>query len=284
MKLLMKPAVLALAAVALAGAPALAQTEGVAEMKMTSTGGEHGGLNGTGRTYVSKTGWRTEMEMILPAQAAKATGTPTAKMVMFGKISDPDKMFAVNDATKSYSVIDVKEARETAEKMRAEGKKEKKYAVKRLGKDSVAGFACESVEVTEIGGKQVIDACVAKDFLSGDWMKAMNRNRGADWTKALKDSGVDGYPVRITFTEQGSPAKTSIEIVKFEKRHVPPTLFEVPPGYKETSMMGVMAQTPEQAKQMEEGQKRMKEAMEKMTPEQRKQMEEMMKKMGQQKQ
>jgi hypothetical protein len=61
-------------------------------------------------------------------------------------------------------------------------------------------------------------------------------------------------------------------------------MFEIPPGYKETSMMGVMAQTPEQAKQMEAAQKQMKEAMDKMTPEQRKQMEEMMKKMGQQKQ
>ena len=44
-----------------------------------------------------------------------------------------------------------------------------------------------------------------------------------------------------------------------------------------------MAQTPEQAKQMEDAQKQIQKAMEKMTPEQRKKLEEMMKKMGQEK-
>jgi len=58
------------------------------------------------------------------------------------------------------------------------------------------------------------------------------------------------------------------------------SLFEIPPGYKETSMFGAFAQTPEQAKQMEDAQKQLEGAMKNMTPEQRKMMEEMMKKQG----
>ena len=62
------------------------------------------------------------------------------------------------------------------------------------------------------------------------------------------------------------------ELVKAEKRALPASTFEVPAGYKETSMMGTMM-SPEQQKQMED-------AMKNMTPEQRKMMEEMMKKGG----
>jgi hypothetical protein len=58
-----------------------------------------------------------------------------------------------------------------------------------------------------------------------------------------------------------------MEIVKVERRKLPASLFEVPAGYRETSMMGMMAQTPEQQKQLEDAQKKMEEAMKDMSPE-----------------
>lgn len=255
-----------------------AQFEGVAEMKISTTGAGHEQMtmNGAGKTYISKTGWRSEIEMSNPETAAVTGGKPL-RMVMFGKIAEPDIAYSVNDAMKTYAVINTKEMRDLAGKIE---KQEKKYAVKRLGKDSVAGLPCENVRVSEEKGKQEIEACVSKEFLSGEWLRAMNRGgRGGDWMKALKDAGLEGYPVRMVMTMKDQPGvKTTMEITKIDRRSVPASMFVVPPGYKETSMMGNFAQTPEQAKQMEDAQKQLQKAMENMTPEQRKMIEEMMKK------
>ena len=259
---------------------AKAQFEGVAEMKISTTGAGHDQMtmNGSGKTYISKTGWRSEIEMQNPEMAA-ATGGKPFRMVMFGKLAEPDIAYSINDAMKTYAVINTKEMRDLAGKIE---KKEKKFSVTKLGKDSVAGLPCENVRVTEDQGKQEIEACVSKEFLSGDWLRAMQRGgRGGDWMKALKDSGIEGYPVRMAMTMKDQPGvKTTMEITKVDRRSVPASMFAVPPGYKETSMMGNFAQTPEQAKQMEDAQKQLQKAMENMTPEQRKMIEEMMKKQG----
>jgi len=261
-----------------AAATAQAQFEGVADMKITMTGGPNGtSTTGGGKTYISRIGWRSEIEMSSPEMAAMTGGKPF-RMVSLGKLSDPDTMYTVNDSAKTYAVINAREMREMAAKIE---KKEKKFAVEKLGKDRVAGLACEKVHVAEVGGGMVIDACVSREFASGEWMKAMNRGGrgGADWMKAIRDAGVDGYPVRMTMTtKEMAGMTTSMEITKVERKSIPASMFEVPPGYKQTSVMGAMAQSPEQAKQMEEAQKQLQKQMENMTPEQRKMLEEMMKK------
>lgn len=274
MKTILRSALLVL----LAARVANAQFEGVAEMKISTTGA-HGDvmMNGSGKTYVSKVGWRSEMEMTSP-DAAKMMGGKPFRMVMFGKIADPDVAYSVNDAMKTYAVINTKEMRELAGKIE---KQEKKFTVTKLGKDSVAGLSCENVRVTEDKGGQDIEACISKEFMSGEWMRALQRDSrgGGDWMKALRNNGVEGYPVRMTMTTKDQPGvKTAMEITKVDRRSVPASMFAVPAGYKETSMMGNFAQTPEQAKQMEDAQKQLQKAMESMTPEQRKMIEEMMKK------
>ncbi|HQR45106.1 MAG TPA: DUF4412 domain-containing protein [Thermoanaerobaculia bacterium] len=273
MKNLMRSALLLL----LAAGAANAQFEGVAEMKISTTGA-HGEvmMNGTGKTYVSKVGWRSEMEMASP-DTAKMTGGKPFRMVMLGKLANPDVVYSVNDAMKTYAVINTKEMKELAGKIE---KQEKKFTVTKLGKDSVAGLSCENVRVTEDKGGQNIEACISREFMSGEWMRALQRDsRGGDWMKALRDNGVEGYPVRLTMTMKDQPGmKTAMEIVKVDRHSVPASMFTVPAGYKETSMMGNFAQTPEQAKQMEDAQKQLQKAMENMTPEQRKMIEEMMKK------
>jgi len=255
-----------------------AQFEGIAEMKISTTGAgkEQMTMNGTGKTYISKVGWRSEIEMSNP-EMSKMTGGKPFRMVMFGKLADPDIAYSVNDAMKTYAVINTKEMRDLAGKIE---KQEKKFTVKKLGKGSVAGLSCENVRVTEDKGPQEIEACVSKEFLSGEWMRAMQRGgRGGDWMKALKDAGLEGYPVRMVMTMKDQPGvKTTMEITKLDRTSVPATMFAIPPGYKETSMMGNFAQSPEQAKQMEDAQKQLQKAMENMTPEQRKMIEEMMKK------
>jgi len=284
MKLSLKPALLALALSAL---PALAQFEGVIEMKME--GGGKAGMSGTGKTFISKSAWRSEMEMTSAEmksnpETAKALGGQTAfRLVVLGKVSEPGISYMINDRTKTFARIDSAEMTKNLPK-----DAESKWSVKRLGKDHVAGLACENVKAVEAGKPAEYELCVTKEIASGEWMRALQgqqRRAGGLWMKALKDAGVEGFPIRMVMKEsETGPVTMKMEATKVERRSLPGSLFEIPPGYKETSMMGTMAQSPEQVKQMEAAQKQMQEAMEKMTPEQRKQMEEMMKKMGQQKQ
>ncbi len=271
MKLSMKTAAVVLA---FAAGTANAQFEGVADMKIT-TSGAHANVTGTGKTYISKVGWRSEMEMSNP-EMAKAAGAKSMRMVTFGKLADPDKVYMLNERMKTYSVLDVNKTREMAASM---GKKEHKYSIKRLGRDTVAGLSCDNVLIQQEGEKTQIEACVSKEFMTGDWLKSMQRQSrgGGDFLKALRDAGLEGYPIRMVTKNLDGGGTMTMELTRVERRPVPASMFEVPPGYKETSMMGAMAQTPEQAKQMEAAQKQMEEAMKKMTPEQRKQMEEMMK-------
>jgi hypothetical protein len=263
-----------------AAATANAEFEGVADLKLTTTGNK-AGVTGTGKTYVSGVGWRSEMEMSSP-EMTKATGGVPIRWVTFGKLSDPDKVYMLNDKMKTYAVLDAKKTREMAESLKT---KEPKYTVKKLGMGMVAGLPCQNYLITEEGKKDTFEACMSKEFMSGDWMRAVARGRRGehDVLARLREAGLEGYPVRFV-TKQADGGGMTMEVTRVERRPVPASMFEVPAGYKETSMMGMMAQTPEQAKQMEEAQKRMEEAMKNMTPEQRKQMEEMMKKMGQQKQ
>ncbi len=260
----------------LSAATAHAEFEGVADMKITTERGPGGAaIGGTGKIYVSKAGWRYEVEMSSP-EMAKMTGGKPFRMCMLGKISNPDVVYSVNDAMKSYSVIHTKEMRDLAAKA---SKPEHKFSVQKLGKDTVAGLTCENVRITDEAGKMNIEACVSREFVSGDWLKAMQRDNRGEWLSALKSAGVEGYPVRMVVTSKDTNApKTTMEITKVDRRSVPASMFEVPAGYKQKSMMENMAQSPEQAKQMEDAQKQLQKAMENMTPEQRKMMEEMLKK------
>lgn len=252
----------------LASATALAQFEGVVEMKMTSPQG----AGGNAKAFVSKAATRTELEM--QVGKGQAAGMPAGmKMVMLMKLANPDVVYSINDAQKTYAVIDTKKMRD-----QMPGKeKEPKYSVKKIGSDTVAGYACEKVLITSDQPKSMeTEACVAKEAFGGSsWYQSMMRNQqgGAGTWKAMKDAGIEGFPVRTVMREKGKPeVLATMEVVKIEKKALPSSLFEIPAGYKETSMMGSIS--PEAAKQMEE-------AMKNMTPEQRKQIEEMMKKRGQ---
>ncbi len=265
------------AAVLLHAVPAPAQFEGVADIKMT---GEESGhkLDGTGKLYLTKSAWRMEMQMAMPgmgqpAKSGKAAAAQDYRMVTFGKMATPGKSWMLNDRTKTYAIVEDDKDDEGAKREDGEWK------ITRLGQDKVAGFSCTNVKAQREGEEQIWEACLAKDFVSGDWLKSFKAEKEW-WMLAAQRTGVTGFPVRIIARGQDGAEKHRFEFVKVERRKVPASLFEVPAGYKQGGMMDVMAQTPEQAQQMQEAQKRAAEAMKNMSPEQKKMMEEMMKKYG----
>ena len=267
------------AAVALAvlvrAAPAPADFEGVADVKMTAKEGSHA-ASGTGRLYLSPAAWRMDMQMSVPdapgAGAGKAPATQDYRMVMFGKLASPRKTWMLNERTKTYAIVE-----DDADDARDEGEGE--WKVVRLGPDRVAGLACTNVKAQREGDEEVWEACLAKDFVSGAWLKGVRAEKEW-WAAPAKRAGVMGVPVRMIARSKDGAEKHRFEIVKVERKKVAASLFEVPAGYKQGSMMDVVAQTPEQQRQMQEAQRQAEEAMKNMSPEQKKMMEEMMKKLG----
>jgi Domain of unknown function (DUF4412) len=253
-----------------AAASASAQFEGVADFKITTNTGQKQSVNGTGKMYVAPRAYRSEFEMQMTGSGSK--GAPGAmKMTMFSKLSEPDKIYMLNDESKTYSVWDLSKSREDMKDLAKET-----YTVKKLGKDTVAGLSCQNALLTSSKGDE-IEACVSRDFAaSSDWIAAMNRGDKAagSWIHSLKGAGIEGFPVRWSTRSKGSKDATmTMELTRIEKKSLPASLFEVPAGYKQTEM-AIGGLTPEQQKQVDD-------AMKNLTPEQRKAYEDAMKRYAQ---
>lgn len=256
--------------------PSLAQFEGVADLKMTGQEGGHR-MDGKGRLHLTRDAWRMEMQMAIPdmgppAKDPKAPATQDYRVVMFGKMAEPGKSWMLNERTKTYAIVEDDRDDDADEDP-------KEWKVVRLGQDKVAGLSCTNVKAQREGEDQTWEACLAKEFVSGAWLKGVKAEKEW-WVLAAKRAGVTGFPVRMIARSADGAEKHRFEIVKLERKKVPASLFEVPPGYRQGGIMDVMAQTPEQQRQMQEAQRQAAEAMKNMSPEQRKMVEEMMKKYG----
>lgn len=259
-----------LLAICALSAPALlfAQTEGVATFRITMKSADRPGPHGTSRISFSRSAVRVDSKMDFSSAGGDRTDrskAPTSMgMTMIQKLSEPDKVYLINDESKSYSILDVS-------KNRSDARTDETWTVKRQGRGSVAGVSCDNALITSSKGTEV-EACVTPElFGSAAWWSAMNRRGGSDtWIKAMNDSGLKGLPVRMKMrTAQGKEGGVEMELVSFEHHSVPGSQFEVPAGYKLMSS-GLGAMSPEQ-------QKRMNDALSKMTPEQRKAYEDAMK-------
>jgi hypothetical protein len=246
--------------------PGWAAFEGYIEMTMTMKEG-----SGIMKGQVSSVGARTEVA----ARVAQMGDMPVT-MTMLTKFSNPDVVYLLNDATKTYMEINVKDLGNTAKNRPAQ-----EYTVKKLGKEKVAGYVCEHLLLTSQDGKEtevwttnaLVDLAVFREY--------MQRNRQADLQgimKALKDAGAEGFIAKLISRDKNGVPVVTLELVKAEKRAVPVALLEIPAGYKkQDDMLGMM---PGMLPIPTEQQQTINKALEKLTPEQRRMLEGMMKKKG----
>jgi hypothetical protein len=273
-------AVSALWLAAAAAAPAVAQFEGVADFKVTMHGEPGQSVQSLGKMYISRDGYRSEWATSLSkvhTDGSAGSSPPRITMTMLGKRADPDRLYMLNDASKTYSVMDLKSMRDETKDEHA-----RTYTVQRGGSDTVAGMACQKATVTSSRG-DVFDACVSKEWGgSSEWISALTRGRSSgSWFSALKENGIEGYPVRLAMRgKAGAEPMMVWEVTHVERKSLPASLFEVPTGYKKTdSALGGL--TPEQQKALSDARGQMDEALKNMTPEQRKAYEDAMRKYGQ---
>lgn len=255
----------------------LAQSEGVATFKIIAHSAQNdakGTPQGTYKIAFSKTAYRMDMQMDMSSMGGgrpRGGGEPANfTMTSISKLSEPDKVYMLNDRNKTYSVMDLAKAREQA------GHADDPWTVQRTGHDTVAGIPCEKATLTSKSTS--IDTCIATDFLvSSAWWSAISRRQGGNdrWIRAMGDAGLKGFPIRMRYKSAQNADGVEMELVNLDRHGLPAAMFEVPAGYKQTNIMGAMGMSPE-------AQKAMDDALAKMTPEQRKAYDDAMKKAQQQ--
>jgi len=266
----------AILAVALsAGAAGAADFEGVVEGRIT------GMMAGTFRAQVGKGGIRSEVEMGMPAgpRAGGPKGLPqgmpgmpaSMKQVTLQRRGEPGKVYMLDPEKRSYRVLDTAAAREQMKEAPAE-----KYTVKKVGKDRVAGFACEKVVATgEKSGD--MELCVTSE-IAPEWARsALDQGQGeGGLVAALRKAGVQGYPVRWS-RQDGRGGSVAMELTSAKRQSVPASTFEIPAGWEEAKGAAMPGAPPGMSG---DAQQQMEEALKQLSPEQRKQMEQMMRGQG----
>jgi hypothetical protein len=251
---------------------AVAQFEGVIEMKITAAEG-----GGALKLLISKKAARSEVSMTAEKM--------TMQIVSLVKFDKPDIIYLLNEKRKSYSEMELGEMKKMAEKMTPS---ESAYKVQKLGKEKILGYLCEHLLLTNEDGETEI--WVSKELIDYETFSKFNQNRSAptDLEKALKEAGALGMPMK-QISSKGTPQETRMEVVKVEKKKLAASVFEIPKDYQKTEgglMDSVGDMIPEEAKaQMKdqfknmspEEKAEMKKALEQMPPEQRKMMENMLK-------
>jgi hypothetical protein len=247
-----------------------ADFEGVLELKMTmtsSTGVETG--NGSAKVSVSKAGMRNEV------YAQTLVGP--MRMVTLFKTETPDVLYKINDQAKTYSELDLSQTGpKPPERPDAEP-----YQVKRLGEEKLLGYNTLHLLVTYKNTSNELWA--TKELLdSATFSKLLRRQTraGAEerMTKALKDAGVDGMPLKSVLTAEDG-AKTLMEVVKVEPKALPGWTFEIPSSYEKTSaLVDAAGDARAQAEQ-----RRLEEVMKKLPPDKRAMIESALKQKQEQK-
>ena len=267
---------LALMALLLASSTAFAQFQGVVEMKMNIAGRDGMAGDGTMKIAVGEAGSRSDMNLHMPQMDMKLS-------VLF-KNDTPDKVYHLNEANKTYAVIDLAKAREMAGKYQDKTK----YTVQKLGEETILGYLTQHVLVTHQNATN--EMWTTKDLFDYATFSRMQVRQGGragsgeGMIKALKDAGVDGVPLKsIAHTEDGGTA--TIEVTKIAKTALPSSTFELPADYTQSrgGMMDVMGgmSGPKADEAKNEAKKKLDEALKNLTPEQREMMEKMMKSQGQ---
>ncbi len=133
------------------------------------------------------------------------------------------KMTTVMDSTKTAMVMDMSSPMGGQVSAAADAKKP---SFERTGKtDIVAGYSCDIVTVVEANGDKG-EACVAKGIsypkmgATGGWMNSLN----------------DSFPLRSVIHDPAGTEKLRMEVTKIDKTPIDDSQFEVPAGYKTTSM------------------------------------------------
>lgn len=253
------------AAAMLAACGSVRAFEGIIDMRMSTSTAEGSMGGGTMRYCISEAGTRSEMAMTMHGMAVKH--------VMLCRNDDPDRMLRIDDAKRTYAVVDLSLLSDAV----ADAPGGEPFTIRKLGSETILGHETEHVEA--VRDDMRMELWIAEGLLDPAVFEQMQarmargRSPGQGLFQALKEAGVEGMPLR-TVVHMPDEGRQTVEVTKIDQTRLPASLFAVPDGYRQVQsslMDGIEGPGVEEMKQ------RMQEAMQNMTPEQRQMMESMMK-------
>ena len=206
----------------------IAQNGAMFEFKITSTQGATGSI----KVYYSSPGCRTEMQINVPqfpnGGFAKTSITKSDK---------PTTSYSIDDKSKTYTIIETKPATPTTTGNADD------YTVKIVGKEKVGNYNCTHAIVTK--GTQSNEFWTTTEITEFEkYSKTRGNNKfmgtGGEYN-ALVKNGAGGFMVK-TLTNDPRGGIFTMELVKFEKKDLVASLFEVPADY--TEMTGTPTAVP----------------------------------------
>lgn len=255
-----------LAALGLSSFPALGDFEGTLEMKLNIAGPDGNTVGGgTMNLSVAKAGSRMEMNMQTPI---------ATKMVMLQRTDTPDKLFQINESARTYSETDVSKD----ENMPKDSSDKDPWNVKKMGEDKILSYKTQHVLVTH--KEETWELWTSKDLIDYATYRKLQASRGRmagdeRMVNALKGADADGMPLKAIVSQGG--IKTTIELVKADKKSLAGSTFEIPAGYTKTAA-GIPAMDELKSDpRLDDAKKRMEEMLKRMPPDQREKFEQMMK-------
>lgn len=217
---------LSLAALALPVAlQAQGKFEGTVTMQMTAGGGN-----------------TVEMLYSVKGDRIRTDLTSGQAMQMYF-IREGDKNDIVMPAQKMYMEQSISASMAAVQKMQGRSPATTTAKVTRTGKkETIAGYECEHVVMSDQAGGGDVDACLAQGL--GTFMAAGNPMGGrgrasADPMSSLANAA--GFPLKV----QKVGGETVLLVTKIEKKPLDDGLFAIPSDYKKMDMGGMMGRPPQ---------------------------------------
>jgi hypothetical protein len=225
--------------------PALAGPfEGV--MYMTTT--VPGSAKAETKLFIGKKGVRTESRTSIDGKSAGIS------MTVISPAETPDKVYVINAANGSCMEIDISKARSQDA---VDPFKDAK--IENLGKETVNGFNCSHIRISEPGKDTVIEMWVSKDILDYFTYARMQGGRDKSMSQLaekLKADGLDGFPVRTLL----KPSGVVTELTRVERSSLDDKLFAAPANATKMEIpTGPQGMTKEKMKEMQEFARKMQQ-------------------------
>ncbi|TNJ38370.1 DUF4412 domain-containing protein [Chlorobaculum thiosulfatiphilum] len=140
----------------------------------------------------------------------------------------PDEATIVNHKSKSWSVVNLRSAAESATLLDFDSN----YRFTRIGPEAVKGYRCEHVRLQST--TDTLDLWMTKglaDFSTFRLLQSQNpRLSNTSLSRVLRQNGVDGFPVKIV--QKNGNGLYVMELKKVTPKPVAESSFRVPAGYQ----------------------------------------------------
>jgi Domain of unknown function (DUF4412) len=197
--------------------PTTDRFEGIVDLKLTMEAGD-------GDLSLSLAGDMAKLDMKI-----RVGGLPEPiPMSVLLDAKSPKTATLLSDRTKSFSILNLPEAKHSEEEFKGAGK----FKVKVHGQEKLLGFLCSHVTLQRDG--EMIDAWITKEM--PDVYQVLKKLQEAnpqigepELFQALEAAGHAGLPMRCIVIRDGQRVTT--EVKKVERRALAPAVFVIPKDY-----------------------------------------------------